>query len=172
MHLTGQADQSGFDVCTTTQLRPNDADVLAFGTEAINIPPHGSLDVTCNFDIPSYAPTFHVLGGMPHMHKLGTTIATVNHRTDSTTIDLGTRAHWDFNTQYWDMFDGDTTLVGPGDTVSTRCAWQNPGNNAVTFGENTENEMCFGFVVYYPKITATQWNWSIPSLLSQCSPTP
>jgi hypothetical protein len=171
MHLSGEQDGSGFDVCTTTSLRPNDADILAFGTENFTIPAHGTLDLTCNFTLPSYAPDFTLVADMPHMHKLGTIIGTTNQpAAGGPPVDLGTRNPWNFNTQYWT--DLNQTQIGAGDTVSTRCAWFNPGANAVSFGENTENEMCFSFVVYYPKITVSQWNWSIPASLSTCSPTP
>jgi cytochrome c551/c552 len=172
-HLSGEMDASGFDLCTTDQLRPNDADVLAFGTEKLTIPAHGATDVTCDFPVPAGAAPpggYHMLGAMPHMHKLGTVIETKN-RPGGTgaPVDLGSRNPWDFNAQYWSPVD---TVINAGDTVSTRCAWNNPGDTAVSFGENTEDEMCFTFELYYPKITAAQWNWSLPASLSQCHPTP
>ena len=64
------------------------------------------------------------------------------------------------------------TVIQGGDTVSTRCAWNNPSATPVHFGENTEDEMCFSFEIYYPKITIANWNWSVPSQLSKCAPTP
>jgi hypothetical protein len=171
MHLSGEMDASGFDVCTTTYLRPNDADILAFGTNQISIPPHGTQDETCTFSVPSFSPTLTLVADMPHMHKLGTIISTTDHpKSGAAAIDLGTRDPWNFNTQYWSDVSG--TTIGPGDTITTRCAWFNPGATTVSFGENTEDEMCFSFAVYYPKITLTQWNWAIPAYLATCSPTP
>jgi cytochrome c551/c552 len=171
MHLVGETDSSGFDVCTTTDLRPNDADVLAFGTEDISIPAHGTQDETCDYTLPTDAPNLTFVADMPHMHELGTVISTIDHPVSGgATIDLGTRDPWSFNTQFWTNLAG--TQVGPGDMVSTRCAWFNPGASPVEFGEDTEDEMCFSFVVYYPKITNAQWNWALPSYLSTCSPTP
>ena len=169
-HLAGEKDGSGFDLCTTDQLRPNDADVLAFGTEKFTIPAHGSLDVTCNFTIPPGSGPYHLIGAMPHMHQLGTVIETKNHPGGAGAgVDVGSRNPWNFDTQYWSPMD---VVVQSGDTISTRCAWNNPGNNPVGFGEQTEDEMCFTFELYYPKITLPQWNWALPSVLSQCSPTP
>src|SRR5262249_47797092 len=52
--LAGQTDTSGFELCTTSTLRPNDADIMAFGTVDFSIPAHGSLDVTCNVQVPLY----------------------------------------------------------------------------------------------------------------------
>jgi Copper type II ascorbate-dependent monooxygenase, C-terminal domain len=41
-------------------------------------------------------------------------------------------------------------VLNTGDTVTTTCIFTNPSNKDVTFGENTGNEMCFNFAVYYP----------------------
>jgi hypothetical protein len=38
-----------------------------------------------------------------------------------------------------------------GDKVITTCTYDNPTDYPVTFGENTQNEMCFNFASYYPK---------------------
>jgi hypothetical protein len=164
-HRAGQTDHSGFELCTTTDLRPNEADVLAFGSENFTIPAHGSLDMTCDFQIPESIPETHVIGATPHMHKLGTVIST---HAGPAAADLGTRDPWDFNAQYWSSFD---QVIHGGDTVSTRCAWANPTSNAVSFGEFTEDEMCFSFTMYYPRITAPGWSWSVPATQSKCSPT-
>lgn len=170
MHLAGQTDRSGFDLCSTTDLRPNEADILAFGTTQISIPPAGSLDVTCDFAVPAQLPPTHVIGAMPHMHKLGRTISTVNLPGGTgAPVDLGTREVWSFDSQYWEPLD---TIVSGGDTVRTRCAWDNPGSQTVTFGEDTSDEMCYSFAIYYPRITGPTWNWALPSALSSCSPTP
>jgi hypothetical protein len=42
----------------------------------------------------------------------------------------------------------------------------------VHFGEDTDDEMCFTFELYYPKITQAGWSWAAPTLASKCSPTP
>jgi hypothetical protein len=170
-HLSGEMDASGFDLCTTDQLRPNDADVLAFGTMSFDVPAHGSLDVTCDLDVPIAPPGgFHVMGAMPHMHKLGTAIETKNHPGGAgAPVDLGSRTPWNFDTQYWSSLD---VVVNTGDKVSTRCAWNNPSDYPVKFGENTEDEMCFTFELYYPKITSANWNWAVPAAASKCAPTP
>jgi hypothetical protein len=169
-HLTGETDTSGFELCTTDQLRPNDADVLAFGSASFSIPAHGAADITCDFPLPALSGSYHLIGAMPHMHKLGTAITTANKPGGTgAPVDLGSRTPWDFNTQYWTPLD---TVVKGGDTVSTRCAWDNPGDAAVKFGENTEDEMCFTFELYYPKITLPSWNWAIPAYTSKCAPTP
>ena len=38
----------------------------------------------------------------------------------------------------------------PGDGIRTTCTYDNPTNTAVHFGEKTEDEMCFNFVMLWP----------------------
>ena len=168
-HLDGQTDKSGFDLCTTTELRPHDADIMAVGTMSFSIPAHASLDVTCDLQVPAKFPAVHAFAGMPHMHKLGTAISATLLPASGPNVDLGTRAPWSFDAQYW---SNDATTISPGDTVRTRCQWQNPGDTPVSFGEKTSDEMCFAFVAYWPKIETNPWSWMLPALSSKCSPTP
>ena len=56
----------------------------------------------------------------------------------------------------WD-FDNQTSYrheppvqINPGDTLRTRCTYDNPTDSIVTFGERTEDEMCFNFALVYP----------------------
>jgi hypothetical protein len=169
MGLDGQQDSTGYRLCTTDALRPNDADILAFGTIGINIPAHGSQDVTCEFTVPDAVGSLHVLAGMPHMHKLGRVISThLEPGGSGAPVDLGTADPWNFDSQIWTTLD---VTANGGDLVRTRCAWDNPGDTDVTFGEQTSDEMCFGFAMYYPKIEAQGFFWGLPAALSSCAPT-
>jgi len=169
MALEGEQDRSGYQLCTTTDLRPNDADIMAFGTTQIYVPAHGSQDVTCDLPIPHYIPSINVIAGMPHMHKIGKAISTTLLPSGSgAPVDLGSADPWDFENQIWSAVN---TPIQPGDMVRTRCAWDNPTNDVVGFGEQTNNEMCFGFVMYYPKFEFA-WHWILPAVSASCSPTP
>lgn len=171
MHLEGQQDSSGYQLCSTDQLRPNDADIVAFGTWNFSIPAQGSADITCDLDIPDAAGTFHGIAGMPHMHKLGTQISTTLLPASGPAVDLGSAAPWNFDAQAWTIL-GPEAVLKPGDKVRTRCAWDNPTSSDVHFGEQTSDEMCFGFLMYYPRIQTAGWQWGAPAYLSSCAPTP
>ncbi len=160
----GQLDQSGFDLCTTEQLRPNDADVMAFGALSFSIPAHSSLDWSCTVQVPWYGDTTHLIASLPHMHKLGQLITTT-----SNGIDLGSQLHWDYSHQQWISVDH---TLSPNDFVTTRCLWENSGDAAVDYGVTTDDEMCFSFLMYYPRITNAAWNPLLPAEGSLCGLTP
>ncbi len=164
--LVGESDDSGFDLCSTDQLRPNDADVAAFGSLKFTIPPKAKHDITATWLVPGSVPEIHVLGAFPHMHGLGRYISTSLTKAGSTTpIDLGTDVGFDFNTQFFAELPD--TVIKPGDTVKTRCKWENTTDQAVSWGEDTADEMCYSFTLYYPKINTPLWRWMMPAYLAE-----
>jgi hypothetical protein len=171
LHRAGQLDTSGLDFCTTDQLRTHDADALVFGPHSFQIPPRSTTDLSCDVKLPVTITTpLHLFSAMPHMHQLGSSISTTRLATATEPAeDLGARTAWDFGNQYFEPIDA---TLNPGDTVRTRCVWKNAGDTAVTFGETTEDEMCFSFTMYWPRITTPGWSWGTLPLLTHCQPTP
>jgi hypothetical protein len=164
--LDGQTDASGFDLCTTTEMRPNEADVIAFGSVKFSIPAHGALDLSCDYKLAAAVAPIHVIGTWPHMHKLGTSIRNeVIPDGTGAPVDLGGQNPWDFNNQYF--LPQDVTTKG-GDIIRTHCSWQNSTDAAVNFGENTADEMCYSFTMYYPRVKKIP-GWSAPAALSKCT---
>jgi len=170
--LEAQSDASGFDLCSTPELRANDADVMAVGAASFTVPPRASLDLTCDYVAPaSFGEGKHILGAMPHMHKIGTLLRTDLLRGGAgAPLEIASRDPWSFETQYWSRLTTET-VVRPGDVLRTRCAWKNPSEAPVAFGEGTLDEMCFDFLFYYPRQTAERWSWAVPTAKSTCAPT-
>lgn len=172
--LTGQTDTSGFDLCTGPP-RANEADVLAFGTQNIPLKARSTLDQTCSLTIQSVGgisfDNIHLIAAMPHMHQLGTEMSTtLTPKAGGPSHDLGTDLKFSFQTQAWYGI-GPTPqglVIHTGDQIATRCKWVNPSDDDVKFGENTADEMCYSFTMYYPKIQSGLWSWAAPSALSQC----
>ena len=164
--LANESDGSGFDMCTTDQLRPNDADVMASGSTNFTIPPRGTLSQTCAFTFTGITTPLNIFSATPHMHLLGKSLSTAilpgGSGAPVPVVDL---PNWDFQTQ---VAYPASNVINPGDAVQTTCAWNNTGDTAVSFGEDTTNEMCFSFLAYYPKITSGLFTWVVPSALSSC----
>lgn len=159
--LGGQTDTSGFDLCTTTKLRPNDADVFAFGSLNFSIPPNAQKTITCQHKVTSLLDGAHLIAALPHMHKIGTAISTT---IPASSTDLGTVINFSFDAQAWKPIDH---VLKSGEVVQTQCTYNNTTGFPVKFGENTENEMCFSFTMYYPKKPLASWGQ--PAFASACT---
>jgi hypothetical protein len=155
-------DRSGVSICTTDTPRPKEAGVITLGSIGIAIPP-GAESHPVVSDIPGaltqlLPETLHVLWTSPHMHTNGKTF-----RTDITragqTINLVDVPSWNFGDQRAFIRDPETTLIQAGDSLRTTCTYGNPTSAPIRFGEKTENEMCFNFVVAYPitRVANRQW---------------
>jgi hypothetical protein len=159
--IAGQSDSSGIDLCTTPTLRPNDADVVAFGSTRFTIPvnpPNGRYAKTCQLPIQQGYADMHFFIAMPHMHELGLDMKTTLKR-GAQTIDLGTVANWQFGNQFWLPISAVTQI---GDTIETTCGWKNDTGTAVKYGEKTSDEMCYSFSMYYPR-KASIPSWGLPA---------
>lgn len=168
--VAGQKDGSGFDLCTTEALRPYDADVLTFGTESFSIPPHGTLDLSCDWTVPTVLGGRTLFATLPHMHQMGVQMGTsIAACADSEVTDLGGAAPFLTDNQHWLPIQA---LTHEGDTVRTRCVWSNPEDAPVGFGEGTHDEMCWSFTMYYPKVEASWWSWDMPAREAACQATP
>ncbi|MFO0676004.1 MAG: hypothetical protein U0169_05685 [Polyangiaceae bacterium] len=147
--LTDARDRSGIAMCTTEQDRAHTAGWSTVGSLAVSIPPHSVDQVIEGNCEGTFKEPVTVLASAPHMHRNGTAIRTeilrggdVNRA--ETLVDV---PKWDFNQQ--SGYETPTVLQ-PGDRLRTRCTYTNPTDRTITFGENTEDEMCFNFVMAYP----------------------
>jgi hypothetical protein len=161
-------DESGFELCESETLRDNDADIMAFGGHEFTIPAASKLGVTCSIDVPSYGATTHLFAAFPHMHRLGASISTsVQPQGTGAPVDIGSVGDWSFDEQRWLPID---YVLKPGDRVSTTCNWDNPQSHGVGFGPGIDDEMCYSFTMYYPRIENPDWHWALPALYSTCAP--
>jgi hypothetical protein len=101
------------------------------------------------------------------MHQLGTAIQTEQtFASGPGIVGMAENVPWNFNNQLQFPIDA---VLNQGDTVTTRCAWQNSTSAAVSFGQTTEDEMCYSFTSYYPKVESAGWTWALPALSSTCA---
>lgn len=146
---TGGADASGIEYCTTTQSRPNIAKVVTLGTDNISIPSgvhNFPVSNTCT-GLPILGSPVYVIGTSAHMHKHGSGFTTqvVKNGDLLTNIPNDT---WSFDRQL--HYRVNRYPLNPGDQLRTTCYYNNTDGRTVTFGTNTENEMCYDFMMVYP----------------------
>jgi hypothetical protein len=121
------------------------AGMYALGSEAINIPP-----ATTDYQLPvSCAPSkdMNVFGVLPHMHKLGTKLEVTQTPMGGTASTFYKIDPWVFGNQPLDMYNAH---VAPTDQFQLTCHYTNNLDHAVTYGESSDDEMCFFVMFYYP----------------------
>ncbi|MCC7541785.1 MAG: hypothetical protein IT379_36540 [Deltaproteobacteria bacterium] len=144
---TDALDRSGMALCTTAEPRAQRASVTALGTLNIFVPPRAAATASGRCT-PRMQQPVHVLGLTPHMHRSGRTIETIVHRAGGAGRETLLRVDpWDFDRQI--QHPSDAVLM-PGDVLETTCTWENASSRRIYFGEGTEDEMCFQFVLAYP----------------------
>ncbi len=162
-HYDDAVDKSGVGFCTLEERRPKTAGILTFGSLAINIPP-GADDHqvvgTCSGLTTALWPEMHLLSGSPHMHELGRGMKSELRRLDGTTEAFVDVPNFDFNNQGMYPMNPEV-IVRPGDSIVTTCTYDNPNPWPVSFGEGTNDEMCFDFVLAYPIDTLVDRNCGI-----------
>jgi hypothetical protein len=171
--LAGQLDNSGYDLCTTENLRPNDAGIVAFGGTQFSIPPRATATVKCDYTLPSSFKNVKLFNASPHMHTRGTGMTTERLVGGSGTPQpVFAMPNFSFEAQANYPIN---VTVQPNDVMRTRCTWKNPGDTTIGFGENTGDEMCFDFMGYYPNIPdqvafgIPLFSWVTPSSSASCT---
>jgi hypothetical protein len=148
-------DASGVALCTTETPREHDAGVFTLGTVLINVPPYAN-GYQATGECRSWMTSFlsepvHIIASFPHMHELGRSFRTdifrgADNGPRENLVDIDT---WVFDNQRYYPHEPAVTFY-PGDAIRTTCTYDNPTSQSVGFGERTEDEMCFNFVLLYP----------------------
>jgi hypothetical protein len=133
---TGQLDGSGAQICVTEKVRPNEAAVHWLGTQSLN---KLNATGTCT---PANKTPVTILSSTPHMHLQGRHMKTVINRAQGGTETLIDKP-FDFQTQ---VSYPTPAVIQPGDTLNTTCTYATP----TPFGQGTNQEMCYNFVIAYP----------------------
>jgi hypothetical protein len=154
-NYTDAVDRSGVALCTTDEPRPKTAGIVTLGSVGINIPagaPAHEVTGICPSWITSYLqePLF-AIASFPHMHQLGRALSTVVMRGSDTGPEevLVDVPAFNFENQTFYPQEPAMTIM-PGDALRTTCTFDNTSGGPVYFGEATEDEMCFNFVMVYP----------------------
>jgi hypothetical protein len=154
--LSGQVDQTGIDIWYTTKLRKYDAGYMILGNfHGMMTIPKGqqAYEITDSCSAPCTASgNINIISYSPHAHrfarKITTTVIKADGTVDSTTL---VDNNYDFNMQRSNTINPPMTL-SPGWKAITNCTYNTlNSNNDVQGGESTDEEMCYNFVLFYPR---------------------
>ncbi|HEX4335654.1 MAG TPA: hypothetical protein VH062_07040 [Polyangiaceae bacterium] len=142
-----QTDASGVKFCTApANTRPHTAGVHFTGSEGICLNPNAQTEVSGVCNPIQTQGDIHIVNVWPHMHKLGTRMSVTITRADGTMETVHDQP-FDFNAQISYPKD---VVIHPGDSMQTNCYYDNTTAAKVPFGENTQDEMCYGFITAWP----------------------
>ncbi len=139
------ADQSGYGLLVADSVE-REVSTMPFGPTGFSIPGESeAYEVT---DRSRYrGADVDIVAAFPHMHQAGVGFhMTVESDPEQCVVDMN---GWYFHNQLLPVFS-DPVELKSGDRVSTTCVYDNPEAGAVSFGEETGDEMCFGFVWVVP----------------------
>ncbi len=146
------SDTSGVAMCSTQTPRANEIGTATLGSLNIAIPPRANDHEVVGTCTPAITAPVTIVGSGPHMHERGVSLRTEvlrQGREDRIEM-LVDVSRWDFQSQTSYPAPGGTLVIQPGDMLRTTCVYDNMGDDTVTFGERTEDEMCFNFVSAFP----------------------
>jgi hypothetical protein len=148
---SSEMDQSGVELCVLKKanFRPKSATVAQnLSQYLINIPARAvNHEVTGTCNITGNAP-ITLLSVSPHAHKNAKHMKFTVERANGEKIVMHDEP-FNFEEQTSYALKPPVVLKS-GDRVITTCTFTNPEDRAITFGEDTGNEMCFNFAVYEP----------------------
>ncbi|XP_050411531.1 uncharacterized protein LOC126826385 [Patella vulgata] len=159
---TDYTDASGMIIYYTDTKRENDAGILTIGSSYFEIPPRSpgyEVSSTCPGSCTSSFITdkIHIVSAVNHMHYLGASQKIELFRNGKKVRDITRDAEFNYDSPVVYEFPSAIEVL-PGDTLKTTCIFNSMNRDNVTFcGDATSDEMCFGFLTFYPKANTNNY---------------
>lgn len=122
----------------------HEADMQFSGTFQINVPSDNQVHTATGSC--KVANDFHVFTLWPHMHQTAIHQSLAITHNSSTSMMLDT----DYNFTEQKNYPMVDTVIHTGDTITTTCSYQNSTGTVKTFGDSSDEEMCFTGIYRYP----------------------
>ncbi|KAK6166896.1 hypothetical protein SNE40_023501 [Patella caerulea] len=153
---TDYVDSSAMIVHYTSNKRENDAGVWTVGSELFVVPPR-TRNTQVTGDCPSSCTSsmltdkIYVVTAFNHMHYIGAQQKIELFRNGTKVTDITNDEKYNYDSPVVHEFTTPIE-VQPGDVITTTCGFNSLDRDAVTnWGDATSDEMCYGFMTYYPK---------------------
>lgn len=143
LHLLNSTNETvqgtaSVDMHVRTDLaEPTPIGIYAFGTDRIQLPPRQPSDVVNDCSTKHDVELFAIL---PHMHFLGQSLTLEVGSDEASLSEVYRKDAWDFDQQTIEPID---LSIPKGAYTRTRCAYDNPSDDTILFGESSNEEMCF-----------------------------
>ncbi|KAH9491013.1 hypothetical protein Btru_051766 [Bulinus truncatus] len=150
-------DRSGLNVYYTPNLRTYDAGIIALGSIYFVLPPRResvTVKSTCTAGCTRnlMKGPINVTMALNHMHYSGTKLSIEVIRNNSHLLYLTNDPVYNYDSPQVYTYSENPVQLLPGDEFITTCTFSTLNRNHSTLqGDGTMDEMCFGFLTYYPK---------------------
>lgn len=177
--VEGVSDNSGLRVHLTTDLRPIDAGIMTFAagvkTGQHKDIPGGMKDVTMEtlYVEPDctaqWSGPLQVFSVTHHSHFMGLHQEIVVERDGKNLGPLRTEHKFDYMHQSSVGPNAAVKTLLPGDRLAATCHFDtsSASNSTVQVGEESNKEMCFPSIVYYPKQAVQNFAYAVPETYSK-----
>ncbi|XP_071096535.1 tyramine beta-hydroxylase-like isoform X2 [Haliotis cracherodii] len=154
--VSGWKDSSGMTFYYTPNLRKYNGSAMALGQMHLAIPP-GRQEVTfrgeCTSDCTQKLMTepIYVTSGLNHMHYLGKAGFVEHIRNGQRLRYLTNEPEYSYDNPRYFRYNEPVEIL-PGDSLVTTCKFDSTYKKKwVFYGDGTSDEMCFGFLSFYPE---------------------
>lgn len=159
-------DSSGLTLYLTPNLRSNNAGMFIIGQSQLVIPPgmeRYTANSTCSSECTKQSMTgnINIVAAFNHMHYLGASIVSQMVKDDGTIRNISYEEKYEYDSPKFVTFD-EPIEMEPGYKLQLYCHFNSLGRSeTTTYGEGANEEMCFSFIMYYPKS-----NWQTDDCIS------
>lgn len=164
-------DSSGVRVHMTNQLREHDAGFMQLvsgvgsfqrqampaGQSTVSLSPSFVVPPTCtDWDEP-----LNIFGVFHHEHQVGKKMTIEVQRDGENLGPMRLERHFDFN--HHSLEESAIPQIHPGDEIVMNCWYDTSSRTeAVGFGEGSQDEMCYGGFLYYPRVPERETMFFVP----------
>ncbi|BFZ05654.1 hypothetical protein BsWGS_08692 [Bradybaena similaris] len=154
----GIVDNSGLRIHLTSKMRKNDAGMLVVGQQFLQVETkeQGSADLTFSATCPErctkvmFNTSIYITSAVNHMHYLGKSQTIRVYKNNSHISTITNQDNYNYDSPVINTYT-EPIRINPGDELRTTCVYKRtPTPNPVCWGESTSDEMCFGFITYFP----------------------
>jgi hypothetical protein len=116
---------------------PRPIGTYALGNFDVSLPPMQASKVESVCTVPE---TVNLVAAFPHMHLLGTSLTFEVGPSADQLVKVFERSSYNFDDQRLELVN---LTLNAGDVTRVTCNYENTTDQTITFGESTNNEMCF-----------------------------
>ncbi|KAH9503097.1 DBH-like monooxygenase protein 2 [Bulinus truncatus] len=156
-NITTWTDNSGLKLYITQKKRRHNAAIFTTGRQDFILPARTSsivLESNCTSGCTrtKLRGPIYITSAFNHMHRAGVKMSILIKYANKTTKYLTKDDNYNYDSPQVFYYTDRPVKLEPGDEILTKCEFNTSARNSSTrWGQATADEMCYGFITYFPK---------------------